>query len=163
MKVWWPVSVIFCGPAECMCQNSCSWGGQVCSWADSLKVDGIQMLLWEFLIDIYAKCRTIDLESVQQHAIMWCGLQLEDAHALGMVRKFWNILNRYEKRVYSQMISHVVVFCQLVATQASWMKACAVMLNDRSLHDFCKIGKLHLHGWLTFLAALPSTGGREYE
>ncbi len=59
-----------------------------------------------FLIDIYAKRRSIDLESVQQHAIMRCGLQLEDAHALGMVSKYLNILNRYEKRVYSQMISH---------------------------------------------------------
>jgi len=87
---------------------------------------------------------------------------LEDAHAPGMVRKFLNILNRYVKRVYSQMISHLVVFCQLVAMQVSWMKACAVMLNDHSLHDFCKIGKLH-QAWLTFLAALPSTGGREYE
>jgi len=106
----------------------------------------LDVFVGNFLIDIYAKRRSIDLESVQQHAIMRCGLQLEDAHALGMVSKFLNILNRYEKRVYSQMISHLVVFCQLVAMQVSWMKACAVVLNDHSLHDFCKIGKLYLHG-----------------
>jgi hypothetical protein len=58
------------------------------------------------------------------------------------------------------MISHLGVFCQLVAMQVSWMKACAVMLNDHSLHDLqnWKITP----AWLTFLAALPSTGGREY-
>jgi regulator of sigma D len=76
--------------------------------------------------------------------VMW--ITVGGCTCTGHGKEVLNILNRYVKRVYIQMISHLVVFCQLVAMQVSWMKACAVMLNDHSLHNFCKIGKLHLHG-----------------
>jgi hypothetical protein len=68
---------------------------------------------------------------------------LEDVPCTGMVRKLFNILNGCVK-VYTQMIS-LLFFCQLVAMQVWWMKACAIF-NDHGLYDFCKIGTLHLHG-----------------
>jgi hypothetical protein len=68
---------------------------------------------------------------------------LEDVPCMGMVRKLFNILNGCVK-VYTQMIS-LLFFCQLVAMQVRWMKACAIF-NDHRLYHFCKIGTLHLHG-----------------
>jgi hypothetical protein len=58
---------------------------------------------------------------------------LEDVPCMGMVRKLLNILNRCVKKVYSQMIALLFVFCQLVSMQDWWMKAWAVyasMITD---------------------------------
>jgi pentatricopeptide repeat protein len=41
----------------------------------------------------------------------------------------WSAMNRCVKNVYSQMISLLFVFYQLVAMQVWWIKACAVMLQ----------------------------------
>jgi hypothetical protein len=54
---------------------------------------------------------------------------LEDVPCMGMVGKLGNILNRYVKKVYSQGISLLFVFCQLVIMQVWWMTACARMLQ----------------------------------
>jgi hypothetical protein len=48
---------------------------------------------------------------------------------MSMVRKPLNILNRYLKKVYSQMISLFFVFCQLVDVPVWWMKPFAVVLQ----------------------------------
>jgi hypothetical protein len=54
---------------------------------------------------------------------------LEDVPSMGMVRKLSDILSRCVKNVYSQMISLLFVFSQLVAMQVWWMKAYAVILQ----------------------------------
>ncbi len=79
---------------------------------------------------------------------------------MGMVGKLLNDLKRCVKKVYSQMISLLFVFCHLVAIQALCIKA-LLCVNDHSLHDFCKTRSLHLHGWPSCLCWL-SRGGREY-
>jgi hypothetical protein len=73
--------------------------------------------------------RMLGVYSTRCHLEMWSlGLPyLGDVPCMGMVRKLLNTLNRSVKKVYSQMISLLFVFCQLVAMQVWWMKACAVM------------------------------------
>jgi len=57
----------------------------------------------------------------------------------------------------------VFVFCQLAAMQVQWTRPALLWcFNDHHVHDFCKIGTLHLHGgpsWLHWLSA----GSREYD
>jgi pentatricopeptide repeat protein len=69
--------------------------------------------------------------SIRCHFELWyLGVPyLEDVPCMGMVRKLVNILNRCVKKVYSQMILLLFVFCQLVAMQVWWMKACGFMLQ----------------------------------
>ncbi len=66
-----------------------------------------------------------------------------------------NILNGCVK-VYSQMISLLFVFCQLEAMQVQWTRPALLWcFNDHNVHDFFKIGTLHLHGgpfWLCWLS-----------
>ncbi len=71
-----------------------------------------------------------------QKCSTWCHLKLwslglpysENVLCMGTVRNFLNILNRCAK-MYSQMISLLFLFCQLVAMRVWWMKACTVMLQ----------------------------------
>jgi len=72
---------------------------------------------------------------------------LEDRPCMGMVRKLWNILNRCVK-VYSQMISLLFVFCQLVAMQVWWMMGCTVMLQWSQFTWFLQNWGI-THAWLT--------------
>jgi pentatricopeptide repeat protein len=68
--------------------------------------------------------------STRCHLKMWSlGMPyLDDVPCMGMVGKLLNILNRCAK-VYSQMISLLFVFCQLVAMQVWWMKARTCMVQ----------------------------------
>jgi hypothetical protein len=69
--------------------------------------------------------------SIRCHLEMWSlGMPyLEDVPCMGMVGKLRNILNRCVKKVYSQVISLLFVFCQLVTMQVWQMTACACMLQ----------------------------------
>jgi hypothetical protein len=71
---------------------------------------------------------------------------------MGMVGKLLNDLKRCVKKVYSQMISLLFVFCHLVAIQVLCIKA-LLCVNDHSLHDFCKNQNI-TPAWLTFLPVL---------
>jgi hypothetical protein len=71
---------------------------------------------------------------------------------MGMVGKLLNDLKRCVKKVYSQMISLLFVFCHLVAIQVLCIKA-LLCVNDHSLHDFCK-NQNTTPAWLTFLPVL---------
>jgi hypothetical protein len=65
---------------------------------------------------------------------------LEDVPCMGMVSKLLNILNICVKKVYTQMIPLLFVFCQLVAMQVWWMEACA-LTKDLWLKSFCNFAK----------------------
>ncbi len=64
-----------------------------------------------------------------------------------------NILHRCVKKVYSQMISPLFVFCQLVAMQVLWMKACTVMIQWSQTIWFLQNWNI-TPVWLTFLVVL---------
>ncbi len=76
------------------------------------------------LVDIYAKCG-----SMEDAKRVFNEMPLRDLPCMGMIRKLLYILNRSVKKVYSQMISPLFVFCQPVAMQVWCMKACAFMLQ----------------------------------
>jgi pentatricopeptide repeat protein len=65
---------------------------------------------------MYAKCGSMeDAQRVfnrmsSQNVVMWNAI----IRGYGMLRKLFNILNRCVKKVYSQMISILFVFFQLV-------------------------------------------------
>jgi len=69
--------------------------------------------------------------STRCHLEMWSlgMLYLEDVPCTGTVGKLLNVLNQCVKKLYNQMISLLFVFCQLVAMQVWWMKACTCMLQ----------------------------------
>ncbi len=115
----------------------CLWG---VAWWTCMQSVGA----WRMLGECSTRC----------HLKMWSlGMpDLEDVPWMGMVMKLLNILNRCVK-VYNQMISLLFVFCQLVAMQVWWMKACTVMLQWSQTKWFlltCNI----THVWSTFLAML---------
>jgi len=102
------------------------------------------------LVDMYAKCgsmadawrlfnKMLSRDVVSWNAILG-GCAMHD-HGKETLQQKGCV-----KVVCSQMISLLFFFCQLVATQVWWMKACTVMLQRHSLHDLCKIGRLHVHG-----------------
>ncbi len=92
--------------------------------------------------------------SIRCHLEMWSlGVPyLEDVPCMGMVGKLWNILNRCVK-VYSQMISLLFVFYQLVTMQVWWLMACACMLQWSDTKWFLQNWNI-TPAWLTFLAML---------
>jgi hypothetical protein len=77
-------------------------------------------------------------------------------------RRLLNILNRL--KMHQEMISLLFVFCQLVAMQVCWMKACTVMLQSS---DFTISAKLEHYTCMVHLLGCahcwPSTRGREYD
>jgi hypothetical protein len=49
---------------------------------------------------------------------------------MGMVRKLFKFLDKYVKKVQSQMTSFkLFVFCQFVGLKVWWMKECTAMLQ----------------------------------
>jgi len=93
-----------------------------------------QMSLWGIAWLTYMQnvgaLRMLGESSTRCHLEMWSLRMpyLEDMPYMGTVGKLFNILNRCVKKVYSQMISLLFVFCQLVVMQVWWMKACSCML-----------------------------------
>jgi len=88
----------------------------------SFKVDRIQMSLWgSSLVNMYAKMwehgGCLGEYSRRCHLKVWSLRMpyLEDVPCISMLKKLLNILNRCVKKMYSQMISTLFVFCQLVA------------------------------------------------
>ncbi len=71
------------------------------------------------LVYMYGKCGSMEDAWGVFNKLRW----------MGMVTKLLNILNRCVKKMYSQMIAFLFVFCQLVAMQVWWMKACTAMLQ----------------------------------
>ncbi len=97
--------------------------------------------------------RMLEECSTRYHLKLWSlGLPyLEDVSCTGMVRKLLTILNVCVKKLYSQMILLLFVFCQLVAMQVKWwMKAicCYVsmttvyMISAKLEHYTCKVDLL---------------------
>jgi hypothetical protein len=119
------------------------------------------------LVDTYAKCESMENPwkvinnvrawrmlgklSTMCHLKMWSlGMPyLEDVPCMGMVRKLLNILIECMKKVCSQVISLLFIFCQLVAVQVWWMKAC---VNYASMITVYNISAKLEH--CTFLAVL---------
>ncbi len=67
---------------------------------------------------------------------------------MDMVTKLLNILNRCVEKVYSQMISLLFVFGELVAIAGLVDEGMhSMLLNYNSSHGFSNIGTLHLLGW----------------
>ncbi len=89
--------------------------------------------------------------STRCHLKMWSlGMPyLEDVSCMGMLRKLLNILIECMKKVCSQVISLLFIFCQLLAMQVWWMKAC---VNYASMSTVYNISEKLEH--CTFLAVL---------
>ncbi len=77
----------------------------------------------------------------------------EDVLCMGVLGKLLNILNRCVKKVYTQMISLLFVFCQPVGMQVWWMKPCTCMLQWSETTGITQNWNIAT-AWLTFLPVL---------
>jgi pentatricopeptide repeat protein len=98
----------------------------------------------------YAKCGSIDdawrvfNKMSSQHVVTWNAIIYRTCETAGRGRRHWNYFYKCSRRVYSQIMSLLFVFCELIAMQVWWMKACTVMLQWSQTYDFSKIGTVHL-------------------
>ncbi len=95
------------------------------------KVGRIQMYLWGIAsltcmqnVGAWGMVGELFKKMPSQNVVSWTAILGGCAmHGHGK-----DVLNECVKKVYSQMKSFLFVFCQLVAMQVRWMKACTVML-----------------------------------
>ncbi len=86
------------------------------------------------LVNMYAECGSMkDAWSVfnkmpSQDVVTWTAI-LGGCAMHGHGKEALKHFEQMCDKVYSQMISLLFVFCQLVAMQVWWMKACTVMLQ----------------------------------
>jgi len=86
------------------------------------------------LVDMYAMCGSMGnacrvFNKMPFRIVVTWSTILGGCGMHGHGKEALNILNRCVKKVYSQMISLLFVFCQLVAMQVLSMKACGFMLQ----------------------------------
>jgi pentatricopeptide repeat protein len=94
----------------------------------------LEVFLANSLVDMYAKCGSMD-DALKvfnmmpsRNVVTWTailGACAMHGHGKEALKHFeWDV-----KKVCSQMIPLLFVFCQLVAMQVWWMKACDAMLQ----------------------------------